>query len=782
MNNTIILKANIKRHKITMMGIFTIMLMVSLTLFSVLTIWLNTNIYVTTEMDRLQYGDITAWTQGIPDQNQLYEDIERLPEVEKVSIQQLIYSDYQINGLESDSEGQLIVYDPQNVPYRIFNGDMDGYSTEIINIETGEIYISPALLSTFNIAINDEISFAIGRAGNEKVFIVKGMYEDPFMGSSMIGMKGFLIGQDDYEEIADRIDHSGVDALARTGQMFHIKQRDQSALNPTQFNQLLNNETNLNEYTSFVYSKEAITGFMLILQNAFTGLFLSFALILLFVSLIIVSYSISAVIEQDRKNMAILKTVGYDGTMIRQNIKIQYLFVIITGMIMGLILSLFTVPMISTAMISFAGIKTPADTHIPLVFVILLSITLLFYGFIHFKTRRINTIPPVIGMQNIRVSKHTVNKTYGLQRNWLMVRISLRQLSSEKRRYISVGITAVLLVFFVSMIGRMNLWLGPNGKGMMDAFNPADLDIGIQLLGSHDEKNMEKLIQNHSVILDSYALAMPNVSMDGVDYTANVITETDRFHIQQGATVQNAEEIVITETIAADRSLSVNDQVNVSYNGQTVVYRISGIYQCANEMGGNIGMSQEGFQRIGKDTSDMWCHHYFLEDTKQVQVLHDVLKATYGGDVYIHENTWPGLYSIITAMQILMIFMYVMTAIFILIVTTLTGHKIFLSEKRNLSIYKTLGFTTRQLRFTFAIRYGIIAGIGSMVGILWSSLFTDTLVGTLMKWYGISNFSSDPGLLSLFLPAVIVSACFILFAYMTSKKMKYLDIDELVSE
>ena len=68
-----------------------------------------------------------------------------------------------------------------------------------------------------------------------------------------------------------------------------------------------------------------------------------------------------------------------------------------------------------------------------------------------------------------------------------------------------------------------------------------------------------------------------------------MITEPQRFHIQNGTTIQNANDIVITEMIAADRNLHVDDQITVSYNGQTADYRIAGIYQCANEMGGNIG-------------------------------------------------------------------------------------------------------------------------------------------------------------------------------------------------
>lgn len=783
MKNTMLCKANIKRHKITMVGIFAIMMMVSLTIITVLSIWINTNTYVKTEMDRLQYGDITVWTQGVLDQEQIYKDMQRLPEIESIVIQPLVYSNYEIDGVTSDSEGQLIVYQPEEFGYRMFHENMDGYETESISINAGEIYISPSLSSTFQIAIGDDISFAIGRGSNEKRFTVKGMYEDPFMGSSMIGMKGFLINQSDYDEIVEQINNFGVDALARTGNMVHLKQSQQSTLNSTEFNQLINEETNLQASTAFVHSKEAIASFMLILQNAFTGLFLAFALILLFVSFIIVGYSIQTVLDQDKKNLAILKTVGYDGSMLRFNIKIQYLCIITMGVLMGMVLSMFLIPFVSESMILFAGIKTPSTPHIWLWCLLLMMILFAFYVFMDFKTRRIFSIPPIIGMQNEHANEHTRKKTYApLRGNCLLINISFRQLISGMKRYISVGITAMLLVFIVSVIGRMNVWLGPDGKGMMDAFNPADLDVGVQLLGQHDQKDMEKLLQENTVIVDSYALAMLEVTVDGVDYTANVITDSNRFHIQQGDTIQRDDEIVITQTIASDRNVYVNDTISVSYNGQTTEYRIVGIYQCANEMGSNIGMSREGFLRIGKETSDMWCHHYFLEDASHKQALMDTLKGTYGGDVYTHENTWPGLYSIITAMQILLLFMYVVTALFILIVTIMTGNKVFLFEKRNLTIYKTLGFTTSQLRCTFAIRYGLVSLIGSIIGMVLSSLCTDALVSTFMKAYGISNFASNPGILSILLPAFIVSICFTLFAYLTSRNMKNLDLNELVSE
>lgn len=775
------LQANFKRHKGAMIAILIIIFVVSLSFLSVMTIWMNSNSYVVAEMDRMNYGDMTVWTEEIPNETAVYTEIEQLSDVDTVAAQQLIYTDYEISDQYSDSEGQLLVYEPERFPYHIFQTETMEYTTEDVNISQGEIYMSPSLLSTFDCNIGDSIRFPIGREGNQKTFVIKGTFEDPYMGSSMIGMKSFLISEEDYEEISEMIEVSGINALARVGQMIHIKQSPESTLNHAQFNQLLNEQTTLGDYIQFAHSKDAISSYMLILQNAFAGLSLSFVLILLLVSLIIISYSITGTIEQDQRNMGILKTIGYSGTVLRSLLTWQYLMVLITGCVLGMLLSLVAVPFISSRMVSFAGIVTPSTPRILLWLFLLITVTVLFSLFLHIKTKRIHSIPPIRILQG-ETEEGKQGHNIPLQQRYLLFRLSLRQLWNGKRRYISVCLTAVLLVFITSMIGRMNSWLGPDGKGMMDAFNSADLDVGIQLIGNQDIEEMEQQILQYSSIIDSYELAMPSVSLNGVDVTANVISEPERFHIQQGTTSQEANEIVITETMAADRKVDIDDRVTLSYNGKSATYTITGIYQCANDMGNNIGMSRAGFLVIGNDTPAMWCHHYFLESPEHKQEIMDTLQASYGGDVYIHENSWPGLFSIITAMQTLLLVMYGLSAIFILIVTIMTGHKIFLSEKRNLSIYKALGFTTAQLRLTFALRYGVSAGFGSLAGIIISMLFTDTIVGTLMNQFGISNFISHPDLATIVLPGIMVTLLFAGFAYLTSGKIANLDMNELIAE
>lgn len=136
----------------------------------------------------------------------------------------------------------------------------------------------------------------------------------------------------------------------------------------------------------------------------------------------------------------------------------------------------------------------------------------------------------------------------------------------EKRRYLGACAVAVLLTFFASLTGRISSWLGADGKGMMDAFNPADHDIGVQSFGDLTQEEFEAVIRSYTEITDSYMLAMPNVSLNGVDMTANVITEPNRFHIIKGQTCNAENEIVITEFIASDMGLEIGDTVDVSAN------------------------------------------------------------------------------------------------------------------------------------------------------------------------------------------------------------------------
>lgn len=85
----------------------------------------------------------------------------------------------------------------------------------------------------------------------------------------IIRPKGFLICREDHDAIMERIRASGIDALAQDGAMLHIFSA--GGMMTSELNQTINQRTSLPAYTEFVHTAQAIRGFMLILQNAFSG-------------------------------------------------------------------------------------------------------------------------------------------------------------------------------------------------------------------------------------------------------------------------------------------------------------------------------------------------------------------------------------------------------------------------------------------------------------------------------------------------------------------------------
>ena len=539
----------------------------------------------------------------------------------------------------------------------------------------------------------------------------------------------------------------------------------------------------MTSYVEFTHSREAIFGFMLTLQNVFTSMLLAFVAILLLASMAVLSHSIGSTIEQDYTNMGILKTMGFTSSKLRGIQLLQYFITALCGIAAGTLLSIPSSGFICRMTVTTTGLLIPSTLPIGICLAALAAVLFLLMGFVWFRTGKIRRISPVDAVRGTwKKSQESRRTAFPIQKKGLTCWLALRQLLSGKRRYIGACLVAMLLVFFASLIGRVDAWLGPNGEGLMDAFNPADLHIAAQPMGETTIDQVEQTIGSYTSITDSYDLAMPSVSVNGVDMTANVITEPERFHLLSGQTCREADEVVLTEFVAADLGVSVGDTVAVAGALGSGEYVVSGIYQCANDMGMNVGMNREGYDLIDEEAPTMWCTHYFLADPSLQPEIMQALQDTYGGDVYLHENSWPGLAGILSAMQALMVFLYAMVILFVLVVTLLTAGKLLRAEQKDLSIYRTLGFSAGRLQRSFSLRFGIIALLGSILGTFLSDFLTDPLVAVLMRMEGISNFSSQPGIFTILLPGMVVMMLFLLFAYLAARRIREAPLASLTVE
>ena len=770
----LLLCSTIKKQKSTIIGVFLLVFMLSLCLFSALTVYSSGTKSIKEEMDRLGFGNITVWVSGQPDD--LSETVSAVRDVDHVTVQPLIFAGYAVNGSHSDNEGQLLTLDG-TVPYHFI--DENGNQLESAEIRRGEVYISPAMKSSYNVTVGDTITFELSRRNGIRELTVAGYFEDAFMGSSMIDMKSFLISADDWSEMRSVVDTAAeVDVLGRCGAMLHIFQSEDSTLSAQEFQREVNGSSNIAFYTEFSYRQESIQSYMILLQNILTGFLIAFSAVLLIICLVVIGHNLSVVVEQEKQDMAILKSMGMDGSSIRKTYLFLYGGVVFLGLLAGLCPAWLAANSLAKAMVTSTGMLIrlyfPTALVLPL-FIILLG---LFTVYITFRTAKILRIAP---MQTMRETSGERKVKTVLRGRFLAFDIAVREVCSGKRRYAALCLISGFLALFLSVIGKMGTWLGPNGEGLMNTFSVADHDLGVQPFNDTvpmDE--IERIINWYSPVRETYKLAMQNVTVNGQQYTANVLDDTKWFHVLSGE-VCDENSILITDTVANELSLSAGDTVQIASGGRMETYTVSGTYQCANGMGTNIGMSLAGYDKIGDVNGYIWCHHYILENGGVRDYAMKYLQEHYRG-VDVHTNSWSGLDGIVWAMHILIVLIYLITAVFILIAVWLAANKLMQAETEKMAIYKSMGLSHLRLRLSFALRFFIVVLLGTVAGVGISEIFADSVIAKIVQSFGIGEFHSGFGILGTLVPLAVLPLLFFGFALAFSSKLKRVSIINLISK
>lgn len=793
-----LVRANIKSQKGSFIGILTLVFIITISLLAVLSIWMNANAYESEQIDRAGYGDITYWIDAVDDRDSLLEAVEALDEIESVQVQDIIiFGEYEVyggGGETSSVSGSLHMQAwTKEESYHIYRDNLTGICEDPEELKEGEVYVSPAFSSLYNAGIGDMIGVSITEGKETQRYRIKGYFEDPIAGSALMGMKQALITENDMQKLEEMIYGAGENTSANIASAVHIVKNPDKDLTLNDLQKVLGEKTDLLRTTRFSYSKSTIIGFMLILQNIFSGFLLVFVLVLMVVAVIVVGHSITSSIEQDYVDMGILKALGYTGRDLRNVQLLQYLMAVLGGMVPGIPVSMLVVKGIDRLTVPVVGLMVPADIPMGASLLSLGVIIAVIMGFVFAKTAKIGKITPIRAIRGGAEDIYFKSRiTAPVRKRGLSFWLACRQLVSGKKQYLSASLVTALLVFFLSLTGRLDTWLGPDGKGLMASFSASDHDISV-LYGDENadgpnasdiRKEVEEVLEARAHIVDSYQFKMERGFLNQTEYLMNVISEPEYFNILEGRTCLYRNELVMTKLVADELGVDIGDSVTVGVGDREQEFIISGIYQCANDIGANFGVTKEGFESFnGGDESKAGYHIlYRFQDTSAVEEIMEALKDAYGEQITVDNNSWSGTDAIVLTASALMAVMLVITVVFILVTVSMTGSKILYKEQHDLGIYKSLGFLSGRLRIAFAIRFGIVAFLSSAVGIVLSMYLTDPLANRILKICGISHFTSHPALLTMLAPGIVVCVLFFAFAYLASGKVRKVEPGILIVE
>ncbi|HEX2937880.1 MAG TPA: FtsX-like permease family protein [Ruminiclostridium sp.] len=788
-----LLRANIRSRKGSFISIAVLMLIITLVASSVVSVYVNSIRRDSEALKETGYGDIVVYMSGWALTGKMLNAAKNCDGVDHITTTEMMfYKSCLINSRECTQKISICEYEPDKMSFNEYNNAMNGFSGKAKPLSAGEIYLPVAMARSQNCKIGDTVTLGAGTKHEFKLKI-RGFIEEPMLGSSVIYAKSFYIGSEDFKRISAAA-MSYQEYLAYGGKsgcypetdigIYTIK-HDTASISAVK--KTINNSSGLFDqaYTSLTQAQS--NNYTMMIIKILCSILLIFIVLLFAVVLLVMGHSISTSIELDYVNLGILKANGFTNVKLSAVLLAQYVFAGSIGAVAGLAFTTPAVHIVAASFVSVTGLlasSTPVWTLcIPFVFGFLAIIAV----FVLLKVRMLSMVSPVRaingGRGSVYFSDRLTISTLCSRASHVNLKLSLRQLTSNKKQYAGVlAIVALLVYFLISMVSMNDSYSKQN---LSKSFGIAYYDLSVEYTAQGAAKaDVERNISKFSPIVGNFGYDSQYCMLDGVDkYFALIYSEPTIFQsVYQGRAPRYKNEIIITKLVSDELGKGIGDIVSVRYKGSHKNFIVTGIMQSMAEGGSCFGILTSGMQYIDSTYKPAeTC--YLLKNSDKADNAYTSLERKYPLLSITQRTTYADmLTSIKTTIDFLESVTYGLAVMFLVIIVSMLCKRMVLRERRDLGILKAQGFAPSRLRLQFCIRFLIVAVFGSVLGVLLNLAVNDTVLNLLLSGVGLSHCVTVYTAKMILVPAIMVCVLFTVVSYLATAGIRRISTRELISE
>lgn len=532
--------------------------------------------------------------------------------------------------------------------------------------------------------------------------------------------------------------------------------------------------TDIDEYGNLGLSWEVMKGGDAMMSNIGMGIIMVFGVMLIFIAIIIIRFSVKNFIQDNMKNIGILQAAGYTSKELKGAGILEMLCITLLGTILGLLTAYLGGDVLGKLQAMLIGVSwqvgfdagVAAFTSLLVNGVILLVtiFTVRIYG----KITVLNALRGGISTHNFRKNHVPLEKT----KIFLQGALGIKSICKEKMKSFTVFLIVAILSF-ASCVGfgfYENFSVSPDNLMKMvgiEAGNVAiegeDLEaIGEELL-SWKEVERISYYSNSSIklIKGEESTTLP------VDFWKNP-EDLENEMVLEGRLPKYENEIVISTRVSQMLQAQVGDVIYVEGSGERKDYIVSGIDQKMNNMGIKALLNYEGAERLNGSCATYYLYIHTKEGVTYSQ-MESLLEEAYENIKIMDSEKMVdnALSSISMAMKLICgLFVAITLFVVCMVVMLLVKTKV-VQEKRNYGIYKALGFTTKQLVLQMVCSNLPIMITGSVVGAIASIYLKDWLVISCLSFFGIKTCDMiiNPvwqivTIIGITVVALVVTVCF----------------------
>ena len=667
----------------------------------------------------------------------LSQTLESDPEVKEFRLDNCMYMVGTFSYNDGQMNGQFIFMDKQTAISRTIG------KAEIVeesNLTSG-VYL-PVLYKSDDYSIGKTIELTIG--SHPVTYPVCGFFNSVMMGSHNCALTQIILTRDKYAEL-EELNYAYQTTLCSV----RLNKKTSNLTYEAKIKAIVSESFPNTQMASNCYDIVAQSRY--ISQGICSAIMSVMAFFVLLIALVVIVSNIINYIQVNIKNLGALKATGYTSGQLVLSLLLQFLGLAFIAALLGAALSYTLFPAINTMMIAQTGI--PYAIHfLPLPVII----SLIILGgtvalSVWLSARRIKKIEPIVALRsgvqthNFKKNRVPLEKT----RAPLNFALALKTTLSGVKHNITVCITMLVLSLVVVFSGLMteNIIVDMTPFLNLIVGETADSAINVQV---ETEDDFLEVLNSDSRTEKVYLYNSLNVShVGGAELMATLCDDFSKVNNQsvvfKGRFPKFDNEIAIAAKYAKEKGFAIGNEIEITANGKTEKYLISGFTQITNNLGRDCLLTRQGYERLGELTSVTY--YIKLAEGTDIDAFNEEMKGDFEGNVNAVINysaaidATAGVY--VSMMTIIVSAILILSAVIIAFVLYLLVRTMLNNKKRDYGILKSLGFTTKQLILQTALSFMPAIIISTVIGLIISCLTINPLLSLFFSSLGIVKFTFD---------------------------------------
>lgn len=505
-------------------------------------------------------------------------------------------------------------------------------------------------------------------------------------------------------------------------------------------------------------------------SNIGGSIMISFALIIVLISMVVIRFRIINMIEEDMKNVGVQKALGYTSGQIVISFVLQFAVIGGIGAVLGVLASYGVLPLINELFSAQTGIVWHQGFHAAISIIVIVLILIITGSIAFFASGRINHLHPILAIRG-GIATHSFRKNVialDQSKGTLNLLLAAKNALQNTKKNVMIGIIISFLTFVALFAWTMYYNIALDKDSFLNIIGAEMADFVAVVPENEKAGSFQNKIQDMDNVRKTFYYDTLSTRVNGTDCMATVLEDfqvIENNTIYKGRYPKHDNEAAMGALLSEVLGKEIGDTIIVESGNEKKEYLVTGLTQGSFYLGMDIMVTKTGIEEILPAFKQSNLYVYLNQsDDRALAVFQDHINKMYGEDeisltknkevIFSTINIYSKMTTII-AIGILCTTVLVITLVLYLIIRMMITR-----QKQYYGIQKSIGFTTGQIirQIIFSLMPPIAAG--AVAGGIISMLTMNRVISVLFKSLGVmnANFIIQPlGVAGIIVGIIVVS-------------------------